>query len=178
MSYNKERENPIIWWLSINVDENNDELQQFALRLFAISPSQAVCERNFSALKWFFGDRRTKLHVSRVEAMAKIRSYYISNSNKELKYYGKELNETELKDSFYKSSIIYNYLEETNINKRNEVENEDLSTNNTLEIADLVDLTLPEFTITGDSLFEKNDNQLSRHTKNIGNMIFDTHSLV
>jgi len=55
--YNKERENPIIWWLSINVDENNDELQQFALRLFAISPSQAVCERNFSALKWFFGDR-------------------------------------------------------------------------------------------------------------------------
>jgi len=110
--------------------------------------------------------------------MAKIRSYYISNSNKELKYYDKELNETELKDSFYEFSIIYDYLEETNINERNEVENEDLSTNTTLEIADLVDLTLPEFTITGDSLFERNNNQLSRYTRNIGNMIFDTHSLV
>ena len=88
--------------------------------------------------------------------MAKIWFYYISNSNKKLKYYGKELNEIELKDSFYKSSIIYNYLKEINLNKRDEMENkntEDLLNNIILEIVNLVDLTLPEFTIIGNLLF-------------------------
>jgi hypothetical protein len=56
LSYNKERENPIMWWLSINVNENNDQLQELALCLYAISPSQAVCEWNFSTLKWIYGD--------------------------------------------------------------------------------------------------------------------------
>ncbi|CAJ0760119.1 24260_t:CDS:2, partial [Entrophospora sp. SA101] len=38
------KENPTMWWLSINTDKNNDQLQELALHLYAISPSQAVCE--------------------------------------------------------------------------------------------------------------------------------------
>ncbi|CAJ0768345.1 17347_t:CDS:2, partial [Entrophospora sp. SA101] len=45
LSYNKEKENPTMWWLSINTDKNNDQLQELALHLYAISPSQAVCEQ-------------------------------------------------------------------------------------------------------------------------------------
>ena len=50
-------------------------------------PSQAGCERNFSTLGWFFGDRRNRLSVSHVESMAKVRSYYLTNIKKELAYY-------------------------------------------------------------------------------------------
>ncbi|CAJ0766074.1 4255_t:CDS:2, partial [Entrophospora sp. SA101] len=39
------KENPTMWWLSINTDKNNDQLQELALHLYAISPSQAVCEQ-------------------------------------------------------------------------------------------------------------------------------------
>ncbi|CAH1765329.1 18292_t:CDS:2, partial [Entrophospora sp. SA101] len=59
-----------------------------ALHLYAISPSQAVCEHNFSTLKWMYGDYQTKLNIYKVEAMCKIHSYYISNLDKELKDYG------------------------------------------------------------------------------------------
>ncbi|CAJ0846688.1 3882_t:CDS:2 [Entrophospora sp. SA101] len=79
LSYNKEKENPTMWWLSINTDKNNDQLQELALHLYAISPSQAVCEHNFSTLKWIYGDYRAKLSIYKVEAMCKIHSYYISN---------------------------------------------------------------------------------------------------
>ncbi|CAJ0747545.1 22105_t:CDS:2, partial [Entrophospora sp. SA101] len=73
------KENPTMWWLSINTDKNNDQLQELALHLYAISPSQAVCEHNFSTLKWIYGDYRAKLSIYKVEAMCKIHSYYISN---------------------------------------------------------------------------------------------------
>ena len=62
-------------------------------------PSQAECERNFSTLGWFFGDRWNRLSVHHVESMAKIRSYYLANLKKELVYYGKDLSKQELRDS-------------------------------------------------------------------------------
>ncbi|CAG8799877.1 6892_t:CDS:1, partial [Racocetra fulgida] len=54
LSYNFARKTPIKWWLSINIDDDQDQLLQLALRLFSIVPSQSSCERNFSALKWFY----------------------------------------------------------------------------------------------------------------------------
>ncbi|CAG8777132.1 31710_t:CDS:2, partial [Gigaspora margarita] len=116
LSYNSAYKTPIMWWLSINVDDNREQLLQLALRLFSIVPSQAVCERNFSMLKWFYGDKRTRLCLSRVEDMAKIRSYYLSNSNKELQLYSKDLNNKELYESINASMVTCDLLETSDEN--------------------------------------------------------------
>lgn len=42
--------------------------------------------KSFSTLGWLYGKRRQRLGLSRVEAMAKIRSFYISNIRAELVY--------------------------------------------------------------------------------------------
>jgi len=68
------------------------------LQLFGIIPSQANCERNFSALKWMMGDRHIKLDVKKLEGMSKIHSYYLTSIKKELLFYGKDLNENELRE--------------------------------------------------------------------------------
>lgn len=84
MSYIVSRDTPKIWWLS--VDDIDDSLQQLALLIHNITPHSAACERIFSTLGWIYGKRRLRLSVSKIEGMAKIRSYYISMINKELKY--------------------------------------------------------------------------------------------
>ncbi|CAG8669295.1 16660_t:CDS:2 [Gigaspora margarita] len=66
------------------MNEHTD-LQKLAKTMFAIVPSQANCERNFSILKWFTEGRRTWLQVLRLESMVQLHSYYISNVEKELK---------------------------------------------------------------------------------------------
>ena len=53
-------------------DKNNDQLQELALHLYAISPPQAVCEHNFSTLKWIYENYWTKLSIYKVETMCKI----------------------------------------------------------------------------------------------------------
>lgn len=50
---------PMLWWGSIKNQPKH--LSKLAQRLFSISPSQANCERKFSTLKWFIGDKRTRL---------------------------------------------------------------------------------------------------------------------
>ncbi|CAG8835011.1 2241_t:CDS:2, partial [Gigaspora margarita] len=66
------------------INEHTD-LQELAKTMFAIVPSQANCERNFSILKWFTKGHHTWLQVSRLESIAQLHSYYISNVKKELK---------------------------------------------------------------------------------------------
>ncbi|CAB4433118.1 unnamed protein product [Rhizophagus irregularis] len=58
-----------------------------------------------------FGDRRTRLKIFRLEAMAKIHAFYYTNIKKELLFYGKELLESELKDSFNGSTVSPSQLE-------------------------------------------------------------------
>ncbi len=79
-------ETPVIWWESAQ-SRDEWELQILALRLFAITPHSASCERSFSILSWFYGQRRANLAVNRVEGMCKLHTYYITNSKKELPYY-------------------------------------------------------------------------------------------
>jgi hypothetical protein len=171
--YDKNRENPEKWWLTINVDKNNDQLQQLALQLYNISPSQAICERNFSILKWFYGNYRTKLNILRIEAMAKIRLYYISNSNKELKYYGKTLSKNELKNNIFNSSITNVFLENNNT-LENEINESEISQNNNLEIGDIVNLS-SDFIL---SFENNNSNQSSNSRRNIGNMNYNVNTLI
>lgn len=87
-------DNPIIWWVTI---QNSDELQALALRLFAVTPHSASCERSFSVLGWFYGQRRTNLAVERIEGMCKLHTYYITNAKQELPYYAVDIPENQLR---------------------------------------------------------------------------------
>ncbi|CAB5367331.1 unnamed protein product [Rhizophagus irregularis] len=58
---------PIIWWETAQNTKEEWKLQALALQFFAVSPHSASCERSFSVLGWFYGQRRTKLAVDRVE---------------------------------------------------------------------------------------------------------------
>ncbi|RHZ88984.1 hypothetical protein Glove_19g119 [Diversispora epigaea] len=139
------RETLMKWWLSINVEnDETDQLQELALLLFSI-----------------------------IESMAKIRSYYILNSEKELKFYDKNISKNELYKNIDESVIIYNAFKdgilenknlkileknenlkknknlneneelENNLNEENE--NNELVSLTSLDLSQFVDLTLPEF---------------------------------
>ena len=49
---------PELWWTSCR--QPNNYIQKLALKLFAITPHQAACERVFSVLSWMIGNRRTR----------------------------------------------------------------------------------------------------------------------
>src|SRR5438105_5165890 len=84
------------WWLG--VDDEPDYLQYLALIIHDIVPHSVSCERTFSTLGWIYGRNRLKLSISKVEGIAKIRSYYISKINDELKYESKIHNKDELNE--------------------------------------------------------------------------------
>ena len=119
-----------------------------ALRLFGIIPSQANCERNFSALKWMIGDRRTKLDVNKLEGMSKIRSYYLASIKEELLFYRKNLDENELRvvaNNFAVSEIIAldneNGITNDLINKNIQRKEKEVETQITLVLENVIDLT-------------------------------------
>ena len=64
----------------MSCDDQPSYLKQLALKMFAIIPYSASCERMFSALVWYYGKKRTTLDINTVESMAKIRHYYQNNS--------------------------------------------------------------------------------------------------
>lgn len=49
---------PELWWDACRQPNNN--IQQLALKLFAVTPHQAACERVFSVLNWMTGNRRAR----------------------------------------------------------------------------------------------------------------------
>ena len=183
LTYNTSQKTPMKWWLSINIQENEtDQLQELALLLFSIVPSQAACERNFSMLKWFYGERRMNLNLSKIEYMAKIRSYYISNVDKEIRFKTKNFDEKEFLKNINELISIYDILEKNNILESNEnieceenkseedeleerIQNESESSI-TLNINQFVDLTLPAFLSTGENLFESNNVRSNVKEKN------------
>ena len=96
LPYDNIRDTPEIWWMTC--PEKPTYLQRIALKLLNIVPHSANCERIFSVLRWFYGQRRTRLDPSRISKMAKIHSYYISNAKNQLQYYGNLLSEKEVQD--------------------------------------------------------------------------------
>ncbi|CAG8850521.1 11696_t:CDS:2, partial [Gigaspora margarita] len=137
---------PFTWW-DVVEDEHTD-LQDLAKTMFAIVPSQANCERNFSILKWFTEGRRTRLQAPRLESMAQLHSFYISNVENELKFCD-DFVETELRDSAL-NETIFAEMDNLDSNKCREEEDEmdivNPTTNDiTMALQDLVDLSDPIF---------------------------------
>ena len=58
MTYIDNYDTPELWWSTCR--QPNNYIQQLALKLFAITPHQAACERVFSMLNWMIGTKRTR----------------------------------------------------------------------------------------------------------------------
>ena len=56
-----DNESPQLWWSSIEdcFAEGEDYIYQLAMKLFAITPHTAACERIWSMLGWYYGKCRT-----------------------------------------------------------------------------------------------------------------------
>ena len=67
---------PSLWWGVI--EDDSTYLQELAQAIFAVVPSQASCERNFSILRWLYGTYHSRLSPEKIESMAQIHSFYIS----------------------------------------------------------------------------------------------------
>jgi len=104
LDYNEDFKSPRIWWQFI--DNDNNLLRKIALKLFAVVPHSASCERIFSGLGWFYGNRRQNLSVSTIESMAKIRHFYLTNTRNELQYSGKNCSDEELSEMLKKSNLF------------------------------------------------------------------------
>ncbi|CAG8838938.1 39354_t:CDS:2, partial [Gigaspora margarita] len=75
---------PLMWWNTCEVKPNH--LQRLAIKLFSITPSSAICERMFSALGWIYGKHRTRLNVDRLEGLAKVYRFNLSNPIEQLRH--------------------------------------------------------------------------------------------
>ncbi|RGB31974.1 hypothetical protein C1646_670503 [Rhizophagus diaphanus] len=65
---------PRTWWISC--EDMPPFVKNLALKIFAVTPHSASCERKISALSWLYGKRRTSLDITTIESMAKIRHFY------------------------------------------------------------------------------------------------------
>ncbi|RIA96089.1 hypothetical protein C1645_815928 [Glomus cerebriforme] len=83
LSFISNLEFPKLWWKSIK--SQLQHLAELACQIFSINPTQVNCERNFSTLSWILGE---KISLNKLEAIAKIQSYYMNNIQKELSYIG------------------------------------------------------------------------------------------
>lgn len=108
LPYCFETDTPLLWWLTNYTGSKS--IGQLAVKLFSITPHSADCERTFSTLGWLYGKRRQRLTLSRIQAMAQVRSFYISNIEKELVFFGKKLSYNDLQEQI----ILATFLVEDN----------------------------------------------------------------
>ena len=165
------KDTPIRWWTTC--EDQHEHLQTLAIKLFAIVPSQAFCECNFSTLKWLYGQQRTCLDTERLESMAKIYMYYISKIRKELQFYGKDLTDEQLHTSALAETT---YAEMDNVDELFLFDTSETNTPTSqatnLLIEDIINLT-----IISDFHEVQEDNRL-QNSVNISNMNFNPEDLV
>ncbi|CAG8790888.1 3068_t:CDS:2 [Gigaspora margarita] len=121
---------------SIELWQNLGHTKSETLKIFSINPTQANCKRNFSALKWILGERRTHLDLNRLEGIAKIRSYHITNIRR-------EINVCNLSSVSSIMSYEDNQLE---VSETNLLDNDNIISNNSISllIEEIVDLRIEE----------------------------------
>ncbi|GBC39358.2 ribonuclease H-like domain-containing protein [Rhizophagus irregularis DAOM 181602=DAOM 197198] len=112
-------ETPMSWWLTIK--DKYDYLPALAIMVFSITSHSAGCERIFSTLGWLYGTQRQQLELLKVEAMAKIRSFYVSNIKNELAYVGQQYTEDEVHEMINNSTCLQFEEEEDEIDNRRNI---------------------------------------------------------
>lgn len=117
LEYNEDFNSPLVWWKFVDNNNNNNILRKIALKLFAIVPHSASCERVFSGLGWFYGTRRQNLSTTTIESMSKIRHFYLTHAQNELQYDRKNYTEEELVKIMKESDFFNN--DELEVNNQN-----------------------------------------------------------
>lgn len=98
-SYEPGHDIPLKWWETIESEPNY--LQELALKVLAIIPNSASCERNFSLLSWLTNSKRLQLKVENLESIAKICCFYNTNAKKELSYFSANMTENQVLQVLY-----------------------------------------------------------------------------
>src|SRR5437763_7104041 len=93
--YDRKNSSPLTWWMTC--EDIYNHLQDLAIKLFSVTPHSVGCERIFSKLNWIYGNKHQNLNLEKLEDMSKILSYYLSNTKKEVRYFGHSLSDNELK---------------------------------------------------------------------------------
>ncbi|CAB4441689.1 unnamed protein product [Rhizophagus irregularis] len=92
------------------------------------------CERVFSIIGWMANKRRTRLNVEKLESMAKLHTYYITNAKSELKFayntlsedqFQNEVRETFSNPSFFDDDDVDSDYDDDEDNDQNEDEDDD-----------------------------------------------------
>lgn len=172
ISYDDDYETPDLWW---NIIDGCDELKNLALKLFAIMPNSASCERGFSKLGWLSGKYRINLSTQSLESLAKMSSYYLSNIKKELVYYGQNISSEEIVEVIH--SLDSNEIEEvdkdSNFEDLNMIISDKINDNveviidwHPLHMENFVDLNNPIFTDGINIIQDNSDVDLSNEEEN------------
>jgi hypothetical protein len=98
---------PSTWWFSLedSFPKNEDHICQLANKLFSITPHAAGCERIWSTLGWYYGKRRTRLSLGKIENMQKLSAFYLANSKNELPYFSTNKTIENLHEILYNASL-------------------------------------------------------------------------
>ena len=149
---------PQVWWSSVEdfFDKGDDHICQLAMKLFAITPHAAGCERIWSRLGWYYGKRRINLSLGKLENMQKLSAFYLSNIKKELPYYGNSKTTEELQKIIYDAELFDNETDE--INESEDHENINFEEENRLEIENLVNLDAEVFATNNVFVYIDNNN--------------------
>jgi predicted ribosome quality control (RQC) complex YloA/Tae2 family protein len=122
------------WWKMI--EQRDNWIQKIALIVNSITPHNVGCERVFSVLGWMCSKRRSRLSIDRMNSLAKLHMYYVSNASTELNYSFSGLTEEEFFKELNKSFNDITEFSEDDIEEQekefdqNENEKEDLDQDN------------------------------------------------
>ena len=155
-SYTIDGDTPLMWWNTCEVKPNH--LQRLAIKLFSITPSSAACERMFSSLGWMYGKRRNQLGVDRLEGLAKVYRFNLSEQFNQTENLSPEIIKS-IAETVFDEEVFSEELENTELLNPAEhlCQNEpDLN----LNISDIINFQSPIFRDIG-IYFNNNEREVS-----------------
>ena len=166
---------PMLWWYCVGdaLPMNQDHIAQLATKLFSITPHAAACERVWSTLGWYYGKRRTRLGLGKIERMQKLAAFYLANAKKELPYYGAGKSNEELQ-SILNDANLYedeDYEEESNeLNDINILEGDNNNTSeDSIHLDNILNLDASEILRELGEFIEDSEMELERREINNNN---------
>ncbi|CAB4390706.1 unnamed protein product [Rhizophagus irregularis] len=99
------------------------------MKILSITPHNAGCERVFSIVGWMANKRRTRLNVEKLESMAKLHTYYITNAKSELKFAYNTLSEDQFQNEIQETLSDPSFFDDDDDNSDYDDEDEDYDQN-------------------------------------------------
>ncbi|KAF0552268.1 zinc finger bed domain-containing protein 1-like [Gigaspora margarita] len=178
-SYVQGHDIPITWWNSIEPIPNY--LQELALKILAIGPNSASCERNFSLLTWLTGNKRIQIDIQKLETIAKLHIYYNSNAKRELSYFANEMTKNEVLKILNQTNIetLEKILEDEDLDKAEFLLSNDLDDNETNTITkDNLVLFLETSLDLNDEIFIDNLEQFPDNDNENDDLLLETNKII